>query len=252
MRDETRQEKLEVQDHLISRFLERASIRRSESRGYQRYDALKGQYEETEGQAAREWAAFCEDHLQVGHVARSRGNPKTGEKAISDTLEKMRKRLTEWRKYNVDDIDVAYKRFRLEERLLSQKEAVGHDNAENNMLFQELKTELHDYQKRLKKQEHDLHHLAQRERSSVNEITHINEKLEYFESLQEDLSDKLRESEEVLETSKRRLFDAHVRRDAGREKKTKLLESSELLTRQRLTDDFEEKVTLRNELIAKL
>ena len=138
---------------------------------------------------------------------------------------------------------------------LLQKESAGkHDAAggQAQLLFQELRTELLDYQHRLRHQDHDLRVLANREKCSVNEITHMNEKLEYLERLREDLQEKLSTGEAALARSKKRTFEEHMRRDSARKLKAQLLEASELLTRTRLTSDFEDKIRLRTELILEL
>lgn len=153
--------------------------------------------------------------------------------------------------------------------LFRQKQEDGkHDEAggQAQLLLQELRKELLDYQYRLKRQDQDLHVLSKtrmcwprpacadqdphvltnREKSSVQKITHMNEKPECFESFQEELASKFKISEVALKVTKRHVFDA------GRQLRVQLEEASRLLIKRQLTSDFEEKIPLRNELIARL
>ena len=81
---------------------------------------------------------------------------------------------------------------------------------------------------------------------------HLNEKLEYLERLREDLQEKLSTGAAALVRSKKRIFEAHMRRDSARRLKAQLLEASESLTRTRLPSDFEDKIRPRNALILDL
>lgn len=79
-------------------------------------------------------------------------------------------------------------------------------------MFEEVKRDFHDYHMRLKKQEKELLLLCQREKSCVNELTHMHEKVEYFTDLGKDMRVKIDTHEEEVLAKTKMLHQEHLKR----------------------------------------
>ena len=119
-------------------------------------------------------------------------------------------------------------------------------------MYEELKAELKEHELKLSTQATQFRGFTERETNAVNEVTHMNEKLERLADLGADFQEKLEETDKEETKVKAVLTKAKLRRDRARNRKARLEEEAELLVRPRLAMDFHEKVRLRNTLIKKI
>ncbi|GAU90804.1 hypothetical protein RvY_03169 [Ramazzottius varieornatus] len=242
-------------DFHLKQFLELKSLHHEiKQRAIAQYDELRDERRALEKQAEKEWKELEDMHLQAALNVQSRTGHPLNPEVVQLQLQKIADKTLEWRESNLDDVGSAYQKYRLEEALKKHRIEQGTEVYEEEALtqYEELKAELKEAESKLANQSAQFRGFTERETSAVNEVTHMNEKLERLADLGADFQDKLEETDEEETKVKSVLTKAKLRRDRARQRKEKVEEKAELLVRPRLAVDFHEKVRLRNTLVKKI
>lgn len=125
--------------------------------------------------------------------------------------------------------------------------AAGGDNA--TLPFAEFRANLQNSQSRLTEKQRQIRDLTEKEKNSINELTHMAEKLDHLKNLGQQLQEKVERIEKQMLESKQRARIAHAMRTGARSENRKLVEKAELLTKPFLIEDLAKKIVERNRLI---